>query len=251
VKIIKIVYIVFCMTLIANAATRNDVLVLEASESLKTTTQDIAHKFLLSMRYPYSYKYKDILKRDIDALSSDIQQIATNTNDEKAKGLLMYFATKKAEILQMLNSKKDKKSADEMVMISELFDEGAKSIDKLHAYKFSNEEKMQMLSNSMKTVLNEILKYNLAIKEGNDASTYRNKLKQSIATFDKDMQKISQYPYPEEIMYGALDKLKTSWSVMKNYIEAKKITLPALLSVVGEQMQQQLTALSIYHSKKQ
>jgi len=245
-----IVYAVLCVTLL-NAATRNDVLVLEASESLKTTTQDIAHKFLLSMRYPYSYKYNDILKKDIDALSNDVQQIATNTNDEKAKGLLMYFATKKAEILQMLNSKKDKKSADEIVMISELFNEGAKSIDKLHAYKFSNEEKMQMLTNTMKTVLNEILKYDLAIKEGNDASTYRNKLKQSIATFDKDMQKISQYPYPEKIMYGALDKLKTSWSVVKNYIEAKKIILPALLSVAGEQMQQQLTALSIYHSKKQ
>ena len=161
------------LTFVLSAATRNDVLVLEAAEALQENTQSIAREYLLSDRYRENQAYKKALGETLNALSDNIQKISINTDDAKTKGLLSYFATKKAEILEMLNKKADKQAADEIVSISEIFAEGSKSIAKQHAYVFSKEEKMQMLGIKMQTELNEILKYHLAIESNNKDANYK------------------------------------------------------------------------------
>jgi len=239
------------LTLTLSAATRNDVLVLEAAEALQKNTQSIAREYLLSDRYGDNQAYKKALDQMLNALSENIQKISINTDDAKTKGLLSYFATKKAEIMEMLNSKAGSQNSSEIVAISEIFAEGSKSITKQHAYVFSKEEKMQMLGIKMQTELNEILKYHLAIEVNSKDTSYKKKLTQATVAFSRDMKKLSVYPYPKS-MSAVLKNLEDSWRTFKQTIETKhKVKVPALLSIAGKSMQEKLSALSIYHAKKQ
>jgi len=239
------------MTLYLEAAVRSDVVVIEASEGVQNSTQEIAKDYLLHYIYPEKRAFKKNLYENLIKLDSNIKSIATNTKDKKTKGILSYFATQKAEIMALLKKKSTLDEAESMVGFSEIFSEGSKSIMKHHIYDFSKEENMLMLTKEMRTLLGSIVKYYIAIEINPKDKAYRKKLQHAMDQFEKNLKQINDYVYNDQIK-DTKRYLNRSWSVMQTYLQrVDEIKAPALLSLSSKNMQSALETLSIYHSKNQ
>ncbi len=233
------------------AAVRNDVVVIEASEGVQNSTQEIAKDYLLHYIYPKKRSYSRRLLINLKKLDENIKLIAINTKAKKTKGILSYFATQKVQVLTLIKEKPNIDTVESMIGFSEIFSEGAKSIMHHHIYTFSDEETMLMLTKEMSTLLGSMVKYYAAIEIIPKNKVYRKKIENAMKKFEKDLQRINQYRYSKKmrIIQKSLNK---SWYVMKNYLtRVDEVKVPALLSLASERMQSTLEIFSIYHSKNQ
>ncbi len=233
------------------AAVRSDVVVLEASEGVQYSTQEIAKDYLLSYVYPQKRSFRKRVYNNLKVLDNNIKAIATHTKDKKTKGILSYFATQKAQIIELLNDKSTSDGIESMVGFSEIFVEGSKSISKHHSYSFSKEEKMLMLTREMSTLLGNIAKYYVAIGINVKDLSYRRNMKKMVKIFQEDLKKLNQYSYGDELRETKI-YLNRSWYAMQAYLnKVDSVKAPALLSISSRNIQITLEKLSIYHSKNQ
>jgi hypothetical protein len=237
------------LTLGINAAIRSDVVVIEASEGVQYSVQEIAKDYLLGYIYPAKYSLKKNIYTNIKILDANIKKIATNTQDKKSKGILSYFSTQKAQVTEFLDKKQNRESVETMVGFSELFTEGSKSIAKQHHYSFENEEKMLMLTKEMTTLVGGIVKYYIAIEINPDDKSNKRSIEKFIRAFNRDLKRVNQYTYSSDVKaYRA--SLNRLWRVMTTYLsQADNVKVPALLSILSKDIQKSLDKLSVYHSK--
>jgi len=239
------------MTVFLEAAIRNDVAVITASEDLQYSTQEIAKDYLLNYLYPSKISFHKEAYTNLLTLDNKIKTIITNTNDKKTKGILSYFATQKADIVAILKKKVSSDRVESIVDISEIFVEGSQSIMKRHHYEFSKEERMLMLTKEMRTLLGAMIKYYAAIRVNPKDIGYRKGMKKSIHAFEKDLSVINHYAYGIQIN-TTKEYLQRSWTVLSSYLQkVDTVKSPALLSIVSKNMQKMLNDLSTYHSKNQ
>jgi len=239
------------MMVVAEAAIRSDVAVITASEDLQYSTQEIAKDYLLNYIYPTKTSFHKEAYSNLLTLDSKIKAIITNTNDQKTKGILSYFATQKADIVDILKGKVVSDSIEPIVGISEIFVEGSQSIMTRHQYKFSEEERMLMLTKEMRTLLGAMIKYYAALRINPKDIGYRKGMKKSMHAFEKDLSVINHYVYGTQIN-TTKEYLKRSWTVLSAYLQKiDTVKSPALLSIVSKNMQKMLNDLSTYHSKNQ
>jgi len=233
------------------AAVRSDVVVIEASEGVQYSTQKIAKDYLLSYVYPEKRSFRKRVYNNLIVLDKNIKAIATHTKDKKTKGILSYFATEKAQIIELLNEKSTSEGAESMVGFSEIFVEGSKSISKHHSYNFSKEEKMLMLTREMSTLLENITKYYVAIGINVKDLSYRKNMKKMVSFFQEGLKNLNQYSYSDELKETKV-YLNRSWRVMQAYLnKVDSLKAPALLSISSKNIQMTLEKFSIYHSKNQ
>ena len=246
--------VLFCLltlSMFAVGAVRNDVVVLEASEGLRYSTQEISREYLMSYLYPYHESSKSDIKAYLKILDENVRKIATNTNDKKTKDLLSYFASKRVQASEILSQKMSMDSVESMVEIGEIFTEGSRSIAKQHIYPLSLDEQMLMNTREMNIQLSIMVKYYILYTLNPKDKKSIDNLDSAISSFENKLKDIKRYNYNIKTTQTR-DEMINAWDSMRQYLrDIDKLKVPALLSISSKDIQNLLTTLGIYHSKNQ
>jgi len=248
----------FCATLfflvltpMSQAATRGDVKVIEASENIRYLSQKLVKEYLFFYKNPEKTEVKNELGNILLKLTDDLRMIATTTKDMDTKDVLEFLAYSKDQIAEIFNQVPNQERAALMLDYSEILLEGADSIARAHHYDFSEEEKMLMITKKMAYLLERITKYYMAINSGFDNVTNKESMHQSIQKFEKSMQQIYTYAYPDNEKEEQ-KKLTYSWVVNKNFLlRSKKLFIPVLILDLVVYLENIIDHLTLYHSKNQ
>ncbi len=250
-KIFYIFFLLLGLTLFSEAATRGDVKVIETSENIRYLSQKMSKDYLFLYKNPQNSEVKNGLNKVISKLSNNFRIIATTTKDADTKDILDYLAYSKDEISEILNGEVDEEKAALMLDYSETLLEGADSIASMHAYDFSEEEKMLMITKKIEYLLERITKYYIAFHLGFDDATNREQMQESMVRLEENIEKINLYEYPVE-MQKIQVKMNESWKANKVFFDkAESLFIPKLMFTSINYLEDIVVKLALYHSKNQ
>ena len=241
------------LTLSSYAATRGDVKILEAADTIKYRINNIAKNYLLLTEFPHKRGLTALFRHDLTALGKSFQEIALTTKDARTKGLLAYFAYQKARLEVLFDQHPSKEKASEIMGISESFVEGSEAIAKHHQYNFSLEEKMFKTTLSLSEHLEAIAKYYIAHSLAKSDPEILKKMHKESTAFTKLLQDIVHYKYTDNKTTRDRDSILLSWHTLKSYINQadKEDALPMVVSIGITHINTLLQNLGIYHSRNQ
>jgi len=235
----------------SQAATRGDVRVLEAADSIRFNTSRITKDYLIYLLYPQKSYYKIALQKRLDALSNDMLDIAISTKDAKTKGVLKYFSYEKVQIETLLRQKPTVQSAQEILDFSESFIEGASAIAHRHQYTPTPEEAMWITTRSMKEDLEEIIKYYLARDVIKSDTQLERKMYAAIERFSQSLEQINRYVYDGDLR-KTCKRINVLWKVLQTYLaKLDTFPLPLISALMGDELAASINILSLYHSTNQ
>jgi hypothetical protein len=233
----------------SQSATRGDVKVLEAADSIRYNASKLTKEYLLYLLHPQKKVLKKSLQGRFLALDEDMHDIAISTKDPKTKGVLKYFAFEKVRIGEILKQKPTRENATELLDFSESFKEGATAIAKRHLYVPAPEEAMWIVTRSLDQELEEIVKYYIAHEIVRDDPELKHKLTAAVARFKKALEKINQYTYDEKLKKKRT-QLNQLWKTLEGYLaKADKLPLPIIATLMGDELESSIDTLGVYHSK--
>jgi len=237
-------------SLSVSAATLSDVKILEASKSIKYLTQNIAKNYLYSYIYPNQNTIAQVkVQKSIQSLEENMRTIALNTKKEKIKGILDFFAYEKEQIKLLLKKKPTASSANEVLDFSEALTEGAEKIATSVTYDFSFEDKMFLRSKNIEYLVEKLAMYYMVLESNINKTTIGEKLKQTIAVTEKDMDTIQQYTYPKELNTKKSEVFKL-WNANKHYFETiGSLKVPSIVILSTNGMQNILDQFAIHHAR--
>jgi hypothetical protein len=239
------------LSLDMQGATRGDVKVLEAADSIQYNTSRLTREYLLSLLYPEKTILKTLLEKRFQALETDMHEIAISTKDPKTKGVLKYFAFEKVRIGEMLKRKPTLQNATALIDLSESFVEGALAIAKHHLYVPAPEEEMWITTRSLDQSIEEILKYYIAHHLIKDDPQLQHKLQNAAAKVKQALIRINAYPYEGDLKITRTH-LNHLWQTLEIYLaKAEKLPLPLIVSLMGDELEASINTLGIFHSKNQ
>jgi len=234
-----------------SAATRGDVRVLEAADSIRYTSSKLAKEYLLYLQFPQKQRLKTLLDQNLKTLESDMHAIAISTKDPKTKGVLKFFAYEKVQIESLMEQPPSVESGKVILDFSESFIEGSTAIAKRHEYVPAPEEAMWMLTRSMDQILEEIIKYYLAAHVIKDDPELKQKMGEAMARFSRALVTINAYPYTDDLKQ-VRDNINVLWSTLAIYLEKlDALPLPLIGTLMGEQLETSIDTLGVFHSTNQ
>lgn len=247
-KAISILFLIVVTVSFLSASRRGDVQIIEATENIQYLSQKIAKDYFL-----FYHKQKDtILKRrvneNIEQLELYILEIEKRTQKVSTKNLLEYFKYRIGEMKKLVDDKMTLENAEEMLDQSDAFLEGAKSILDEHAYKFSEEEKMLMLSKKAQYLLERVNSYYMASQIGLKSDFKYQKMKMDIAKIDEVIEKINHYQYFMTLK-KRVEKFSKLWSLNRDFFNRDSLSIPYILTDSIEYSQDILVELEEYHKK--
>ncbi len=237
-----------------HAATRGDVKVLEASDTIRFVSDKLAREYLLYTLFPNKRSLQKNMDTHLKELPKSFQDIAVATKDDRTKGLLSFFTYQKARADEIVReASPTKELADEMLEMSRSFVEGSESIARYHTYDFSFEENMFMLTRSMQRHLASLAKYYAAHQLFPDDPTLKERMEKARRLFDAELKTINEYHYKDEEMTRTRDTLNALWKNVRSYWDkgGSEGALPMVLSIATDRMIDLLDKLGVYHSKNQ
>lgn len=250
----KILFIiVMSSTLITTiqASTRGDVEIIEASENIRYLSQKISKNYLLLYQNPEKRTLKTRVEDSMSQLEREIHNIAINTQSTESKDLLNFLTYTNQEIKVLL---KEKVSKDKSILIldySETFVEAATSIEHLHQYEFSDEEKMLMSLKELEYLLERITKYYIASTMNLNKMSNANEIRNSIVKVENILYTINNYAYPSAFL-DERRKINEYWSTYKEFIyKSDDCSVPNLLHVFVETFKKSIKNIELYHKKNQ
>ena len=249
-KILRIFLVLLAFSLSANAATRGDIKVIEASENIRYLSQKMVKDYLFLYHYPEQADVKRKLSAELSLLGDDLRIIAATTKDTDSKDILEFLAYSKDQIAEIFEEKADKESAALMLDYSETLLEGADSIAASHTYAFTQEEKMLMLSKKLSYLMERVMKYYMAKHVGFDNMTNKEQMQAAIDEMERILQEIAAYPYNNE-MQATQKALQDAWVSHKRFLEEETPFIPKLMFTSVYYMEDVLSRLELYHSKNQ
>ncbi len=231
------------------SASRGDIKIIEASENIRFLSQKIVKDYLLY----YINQDKTELKRELlkatEGLGNSLRTIATTTSNRDTKDIIEFLAYSKDQIDDTLKSDADDEKAALMLDYSETLLEGADSIAKTHAYAFSKEEEMLMVTKKVEYLLERTTKYYIALNAGFDTVTNKEQMLDSIANLDKALQELSRYKYSGD-MKLIEHKLESSWNVSKIFLNRHEtLFIPVLMFSSVGQMEDLVKQLTLFHTQ--
>ena len=233
------------------AATRGDVRVLEAADSIRYTSSKLAKEYLLYLQFPQKRRLQTLLRRDLDTLESDMHDIAVSTKDSKTKGVLKFFAYEKVKIESLLQHPPTIEGGKEILDFSESFVEGSAAIARRHQYLPAPEEAMWILTRTMDHILEEIIKYYLAAHVIKDDPELQNKMGDAMGRFSRALVKINAYPYADDLK-EVRNNINILWSTLAVYLaKLDALPLPLIGTLMGEQLETLIDTLGVFHSTNQ
>ena len=234
-----------------SAATRGDVRVLEAADSIRFASNKLAKEYLLYLQFPQKQYLKALLEENMKTLESDMHDIAVSTKDPKTKGVLKFFAYEKVQIESLLLQAPSVKSGKEILDFSESFVEGAKAIARRHPYTPTTEEAMWMLTRTMKEDLEQIIKYYHAAHIIKDDPELKRKMGEAMAHFSHALVTVNAYAYASDLKQ-ARDTINLLWNTLAIYLKKlDTLPLPLIGTLMGEQLETSIDTLSVFHSTNQ
>jgi len=243
-KILRIFLVLLAFSLSANAATRGDIKVIEASENIRYLSQKMVKDYLFLYHYPEQADVKRKLSAELSLLGDDLRIIAATTKDTDSKDILEFLAYSKDQIAEIFEEKADKESAALMLDYSETLLEGADSIAASHTYAFTQEEKMLMLTHSISQHLEGIVKYYVAYHNNKTDPEILKKLHREIKAFNDAFSQIQQYKYADPKIAAKRERIHATWQTIEPYLASVKhdSSLPIIISLAVEHMNALLLA---------
>lgn len=250
-KILLIITIFLGITAVIEASTRSNVKIIEASENIRYLSQKTAKEYLYLYYNPNKIYLKKRLKQNMEKLKKNIQQISINIQDDESKNLLNFLTYTNEEIQILLNQKA---SSDKNILIldySETFVEAVNSIQSLHQYEFSNEEKMLMNLKELEYLLERVNKYYISSLLKLNQLTNRKHMKNALIKVDTILKIIKNYPYPKNIKKEK-SKIVNFWENNKFFLNiSTKTYLPNLLLLFTDNLERSIRELELYHKQNQ
>ncbi len=233
-------------------ATRAEVNVLEATETIRYLSQKITKNYFYLYANPKKTAISSQIKSDISRMVESIRNISMTTNDEYTKNVLEFLTYSKDQIEDLIVKKPTKERAALMLDYSETLLEGANSIAKEHSYKFTESEKMLMTGKSIEYLLERAVKYYMALSIGLSSDVNKKQMSLSIDELSKKIKIIDDYPkYPQSLISNKT-KLMTSWKILKEIFEKrKKLTLTNIINLTTSEMEDLTQKFILYHRKNQ
>jgi len=239
------------LTFFSNAATRGDVMIIEASEDIRFLSQKMVKDYLFMYKNPQKRELKDELTTSLDALGEKFRMIATTTKDGDTKDILEFLAYSKDQIALIFSEKINEEQSALMLDYSETLLEGADSIASGHSYDVSEEEKMLITIKRMEYLLERITKYYMAVNAGFKTTTNKEQMKDSIHEFEESLVKVNLYDYPYELVRER-SKVNKLWKMNKVFFDkADTLFIPNLLVNSIQYLENVMDKISLYHSKNQ
>jgi len=250
-RIITLGILLLSLAPLAHAATRKDVRILEASDSIRYNASKLAKAYLLYLHYPQKRSLHGLLQTPLDDLSDAMHTIATSTRDPRTKGVLKYFAYEKVHMDNLIGQKPSQKGAADVLDFSDGFTEGAAAIAHRHQYTPSPEEAMWILTRTMKEDIEAILEYYLAQSAIKTDPQLRKKMDKIIANFEAALRQVNDYHYDAKLT-KVRDKIKALWHVLRSYLDKEAaVSLPMISTLMGDDLEASLEQLSQFHNANQ
>ena len=235
----------------SDVVTRGDVKIIEATENIRYISQQMAKEYLFLFKTPYPEETKAKLKRSLIELAENLRVISTTTKDADTKDILEFLSYSKDQIAQIFTEEVTPEQAALMMDYSETLLEGADSIAAAHAYDFTQEEHMLIVTKKMEYLIERMMKYYIAVHVGFDNMTNKDQMKQAIKKFDENIKMIEAYDYPKEIR-PVEKKIVRSWQANKGFLaRSESLFIPKLLLLSTDSLEQLTTQISLYHNKNQ
>jgi len=250
-KTFYILFLLFCMTSMIHAATRGDVKIIEASESIRYLSQKMVKDYLYVYRFPQKRSVKKGLNKTLDILSEDLRVIATTTKDSGTKDILEFLSYSKEQIKEIFKQKMNEENAALMLDYSETLLEGADAIADAHIYDFTEEEKMLMVTKKIEYLLERISKYYMAFNIGFNTHNNQEQLDNSIQQLEENIAKINAYKYSYDLQKEQLE-MNVVWKETESYFKKSKVLfIPSLLLSSVSYLENIVRSIALYHSKNQ
>jgi flagellar motor component MotA len=235
----------------ATVVTRGDVKIIEATENIRYISQQMTKEYLLLFKVPRQDETRERLKRSLIELSSNLREISATTKDSDTKDILEFLAYSKDQIAQIFTEPIDNERAALMLDYSETLLEGADSIAAAHAYNFTKEEHMLIVTKKMEYLIERMMKYYIALHVGFDNPINKEQMQEAIVKFDENMKQIEAYGYPKEIR-SIKSEIVRSWNANKRYLNRyESLFIPKLMLLSTRSMEELTEKIALYHNQNQ
>jgi hypothetical protein len=233
------------------ASTRGDVKIVEACENIRCLSQKIAKEYLYLYNNPKKINLQTTLTASMKELEKNIYVIAINTQSDDSKDILSFLSYSNEEIKLLLNQKATKDKSLLILDYSETFIEASNSIQFLHQYEFSEEEKMLTHLKEFEYLLERVLKYYIASIMNLNRISNQHQMHKTIMEIEKTLDFIKQYSYPEKIKKEQKNIIN-SWKINKKFLNnSAELFIPNLLSISIQNVKDTINRLELYHTKNQ
>ncbi|MBU1667714.1 hypothetical protein KKC13_04790 [bacterium] len=250
-KIVFVIAMSLALVLSSEASTRSDVQIIEASENIRYLSQKISKDYLFLYQNPEKRTLRNQLEESLKQLEREINTIAINTQSTESKDLLNFLRYTNQEIKALLKEKVNKDKSILILDYSETFVEAANSIEHLHQYNFSNEEKMLMSLKELDYLFERITKYYIASAMNLNKMSNANQIKNSIVKIENILYAINNYAYPTPLL-NEREKMNEYWTTYKEFIyQSDDCSVPNLLEVFVESFKNSMDNIELYHKKNQ
>lgn len=247
-------YIIFVLILsssINGASLRNQISLLEASENIRMSSQEIVKNYLYYFYNHDKKKEKEAIFRGLQSLDEQFRLIAKSTKDEDSKDILTFLDYSKDKIEKILLDPFNKDNPALMLDYSEVLLEGAETISSNLNYKPSTEEKILIKMKDISFLTDRVLKYYMALLIEPDNLSYQEMLDDAIKDMEKDLAYINNYNYSTENIEHIL-MIERNWSVLKSFLkDAKESKVPNIVLLISLEVKKNAKILEDYHRKNQ
>ena len=184
-------------------------------------------------------------------LQENINTIAINTQNDESKNILNFLTYTNEEIQILLNEKANNDKSILILDYSETFVEAANSIQKLHQYQFSEEEKMLMNLKELEYLLERVIKYYMASIMNLNKISNAQHMQSAILKIEVILSIIKEYSYPSKIAKERR-KIVHFWKTNKIFLNTSlKLSVPNLLLIFTEHFKPSIQRLELYHKQNQ
>lgn len=235
----------------SEATTRGDIQIIEASENIRYLSQKIAKDYLFVYQNPAKKTLKNRVIKSTEQLDKEINTIIINTQSSESKDLLSFLTDTNREIKKLLTERVNQNTSQAIVDYSEIFVEAANSIEELHQYKFSNEEKMLMAFKDLDYLLERITKYYIASVMNINKLNNANQMKSAIVRIENILYDINSYAYPTKLL-NERKEMNLYWKTYKEFIyKSDDYPIPNLLQTFVETFKKSMKNIELHHKKNQ
>ena len=250
-RILIILLIILGIFSTSRASTRSDVKIIEASENIRYLSQKIAKEYLYLYYNQNKINLKEKLTKSMKSLKENIHTIAINTQNDESKNIHNFLTYTNEEIQVLLTQKATNDKSILILDYSETFVEAANSIQNLHRYKFSKEEKMLMNLKELEYLLERVTKYYMASIMNLNKISNAQHMKSAILKIDVLLTIIKNYSYPRKIRKER-KKIVNYWKTDKNFLNiSSEVSIPNLLLISTKNFKTSIQILELYHKQNQ
>lgn len=250
-KILSIIVMILALVSSSESSTRGDVQIIQSAENIRFLSQKISKDYLYLYQNPEKTTLKQEIETSMNELDKEIYNIAINTQSSESKDILNFLTYTNQEIKELLQKEVSKDKSILILDYSETFVEASNSIEYLHQYDFSTEEKLLMSLKELNYLLERINKYYIASSLELNKMSNANQIKNSIVQIEAILYAINNYNYPSELVEER-NKINGYWKTYKEFLyKSDDFTVPNLLETFVETFKKSMKSIALYHKKRQ